>query len=136
MDKLLITGPVKLSGEVVISKAKNAYLPLMAACILAEKEVVFKEVPGLRDIGTMNKLLSHLGMEIKEEGRNIHYSLTELKSDEAPYDLVKTIRASICVLGPMLGRFKKGKVSLPGGCAIGTRPIDLHLKNLEKMGVR
>ena len=134
MDKLLITGPVKLSGEVVISKAKNAYLPLMAACILAEKEVVFKEVPGLRDIGTMNKLLSHLGMEIKEEGRNIHYSLTELKSDEAPYELVKTMRASICVLGPMLGRFKKGKVSLPGGCAIGTRPIDLHLKNLEKMG--
>ncbi len=134
MDKLLITGPVKLSGEVVISKAKNAYLPLMAACILAEKEVVFKEVPGLRDIGTMNKLLSHLGMEIKEDGRNIHYSLSELKSDEAPYELVKTMRASICVLGPMLGRFKKGKVSLPGGCAIGTRPIDLHLKNLEKMG--
>ncbi len=134
MDKLLITGPVKLSGEVVISKAKNAYLPLMAACILAEKEIIFKEVPGLRDIGTMNKLLSHLGMEIKEEGRNIHYSLSELKSDEAPYELVKTMRASICVLGPMLGRFKKGKVSLPGGCAIGTRPIDLHLKNLEKMG--
>ncbi|MAF78371.1 MAG: UDP-N-acetylglucosamine 1-carboxyvinyltransferase [Halobacteriovoraceae bacterium] len=134
MDKLLIKGPVKLNGEVTISKAKNAYLPLMAACILAEEEVRFKEVPKLRDIGTMNKLLSHLGVEIKEEGSDICYHLNELKSDEAPYELVKTMRASICVLGPMLSRFKKGKVSLPGGCAIGTRPIDLHLKNLEKMG--
>ncbi len=134
MDKLLINGPGKLSGEVYISKAKNAYLPLLSATILAEKDVVFKEVPKLRDIRTMNKLLSHLGVEITEEGTSFRYSLKDLKSDEAPYELVKTMRASICVLGPMLARFKKGKVSLPGGCAIGSRPIDLHLKNLEKMG--
>jgi len=136
MDKLVMNGPVKLSGEVTISKAKNAYLPLMAATILAEKEILFKEVPNLRDIRTMNRLLTHLGLEITQEGSDMRYSLSALKSDEAPYELVKTMRASICVLGPMLARFKKGKVSLPGGCAIGSRPIDLHLKNLEKMGAK
>ncbi len=131
-----MNGPVKLSGEVKISKAKNAYLPLLAATILAEKDVLFKEVPNLRDIRTMNRLLAHLGVQINEEGGSMRYSLAELKSDEAPYELVKTMRASICVLGPMLARFKKGKVSLPGGCAIGSRPIDLHLKNLEKLGAK
>lgn len=135
MDKLKVSGPTKLSGEVHISKAKNAYLPIMAGVLLASERVTFKEVPRLRDIGTMHKLLQHLGVEINEVEEGVFtYDCPSLKNEEAPYDLVKTMRASICVLGPMLARFKKAKVSLPGGCAIGTRPIDLHLKNLEKMG--
>lgn len=137
MDKLKVSGPTTLSGEVMISKAKNAYLPLLAGCILASDKITFLEVPALRDIRTMHKLLEHLGMKIKEESEGtFSYHLDTLESHEAPYDLVKTMRASICVLGPLLGRFKKAKVSLPGGCAIGTRPIDLHLKNLEKMGAK
>lgn len=137
MDKLKVNGPTKLSGEVNISKAKNAYLPLLAGCILASDKVTFSKVPALRDIGTMHRLLEHLGMKINEESDGtFSYLLDKLESYEAPYDLVKTMRASICVLGPLLGRFKKAKVSLPGGCAIGTRPIDLHLKNLEKMGAK
>ncbi len=134
MDKLKVVGPLNLKGSVTISKAKNAYLPLLAATILSDEKIVFGEVPKLRDIGTMNKLLEHLGCKVNPEGSGFSYQLSELATDEAPYELVKTMRASICVLGPMLGRFKKAKVSLPGGCAIGTRPIDLHLKNLEKMG--
>jgi UDP-N-acetylglucosamine 1-carboxyvinyltransferase len=136
MDKLKVNGPLGLEGQVTISKAKNAYLPLLAATLLTEEKVTFNEVPGLRDIGTMNKLLAHLGSTIKEEAKGFTYELREVATDEAPYELVKTMRASICVLGPMLARFKKAKVSLPGGCAIGTRPIDLHLKNLEKMGAK
>ncbi len=137
MDKLCVNGPTQLKGEVHISKAKNAYLPLMAATLLATDKVTFTEVPGLRDIRTMHRLLEHHGVEIKEEGEGVFtYDCQKLKSEEAPYELVKTMRASICVLGPLLARFKKAKVSLPGGCAIGTRPIDLHLKNLEKMGAK
>lgn len=137
MDKLKVNGPTKLSGEVHISKAKNAYLPLMAGVLLASERVTFKEVPQLRDIRTMHRLLEHLGVEINETEEGVFtYDCPQLKSEEAPYELVKTMRASICVLGPMLARFKKAKVSLPGGCAIGTRPIDLHLKNLEKMGAK
>ena len=135
MDKLKVNGPKTLSGEVKISKAKNAYLPLLAGVLLAEDTVSFKEVPGLRDIRTMHRLLENHGVKIEEVGPGeFNYKLEELATHEAPYDLVKTMRASICVLGPLLSRFKKAKVSLPGGCAIGTRPIDLHLKNLEKMG--
>lgn len=137
MDKLIVKGPSKLAGEVQISKAKNAYLPILAATLLAEKEVIFREVPNLRDIRTMNNLLSHHGVMIEEKAPGeFSYLINELKNYEAPYDLVKTMRASICVLGPLLARFKKARVSLPGGCAIGTRPIDLHLKNLEKMGAK
>ncbi len=135
MDKLVVKGPSRIEGEVTISKAKNAYLPILAGAILAEDEVIFSEVPNLRDIRTMNNLLTHLGTVIEEKkAGEFSYFLNELKTHEAPYDLVKTMRASICVLGPLLARFKKARVSLPGGCAIGTRPIDLHLKNLEKMG--
>jgi len=136
MDKLRVSGPLRLSGEVTISKAKNAYLPLLAATILTEQKVQFMKVPALRDIGTMNKLLGHLGSRIEPCEDGFSYELAELATEIAPYELVKTMRASICVLGPMLGRFKKARVSLPGGCAIGTRPIDLHLKNLEKMGAK
>ena len=135
MDKLKVNGPTGLKGEVSISKAKNAYLPILAGALLAEGIVTFKEVPNLRDIRTMNKLLEHLGVEIEQvEDGTFTYQTQKLKTHEASYELVKTMRASICVLGPLLSRFKKARVSLPGGCAIGTRPIDLHLKNLEKMG--
>lgn len=137
MDKLKVSGPGKLKGEVYISKAKNAYLPLMAGVLLAEGTVEFHDVPALRDIRTMHRLLEYLGVLIEDRGDGeFHYRCEKLATHEAPYDLVKTMRASICVLGPLLGRFKKAKVSLPGGCAIGTRPIDLHLKNLEKMGAK
>ena len=134
MEKLLINGPCKLSGEVKVSRAKNAHLPLMSAVLLTGEKISFKEVPNLRDIRTMNKLLTHLGVDVSENGDGFDYVSKPDSSCEATYDLVKTMRASIFVLGPLLARFKKAKVSLPGGCAIGSRPIDLHLKNLEKMG--
>lgn len=135
MDKLVIKGPCQLNGDIRISKAKNAYLPIIAGVLLTEEKITFNEVPRLRDIGTLHKLLSHLGVEIEEvDNDRFTYQCNQLKTEEAPYELVKTMRASICVLGPLLGRFKRARVSLPGGCAIGTRPIDLHLKNLEKMG--
>jgi UDP-N-acetylglucosamine 1-carboxyvinyltransferase len=134
MDKLIIKGPAKLQGEVTISKAKNAYLPLLSAVLLTNEKIHFQDVPKLRDIGTINKILNHLGVEVTEEGNGFCYRSDDSSNCEATYELVKTMRASICVLGPLLARFKKAKVSLPGGCAIGTRPIDLHLSNLEKMG--
>ncbi len=135
MKKLKITGPCKLSGEVHISRAKNAYLPILAAVLLTDKEVRLRNLPDLRDIKTMVKLLKNLGVEVHEEGETTVFNAKNLSSHEATYELVKTMRASIFVLGPLISRLKKAKVSLPGGCAIGTRPIDIHLKNLEKMGV-
>jgi len=136
MDKLIIEGPCELTGVVNISPAKNAYLPILAAIILTDKPVRLLNIPDLLDIKTMLKLLSNLGVEIKKEGNATIFNAKNLTSHEATYDLVKTMRASIFVLGPLLARLKKAKVSLPGGCAIGTRPIDIHLENLEKMGVQ
>jgi len=136
MDKIIINGPCKLSGSVTISKAKNAYLPILAGVLLSDKKVTLKEVPGLRDINTMLKLLGNLGVGVKRDGKTIELEPALLNSHEATYDLVKTMRASIFTLGPILTRLHKAKVSLPGGCAIGTRPIDLHLSNLEKMGAK
>ena len=135
MKKLKINGPCKLSGEVSISRAKNAYLPILAAVLLSDKEIRLKNLPDLRDIKTMVKLLTNLGVEVREEDNITIFNAKSLSSHEATYELVKTMRASIFVLGPLLSRLNKAKVSLPGGCAIGTRPIDIHLKNLEKMGV-
>jgi len=136
MQKLKVKGPVKLSGEVSISRAKNAYLPILAAVLLTDKEVRLKNLPDLRDIRTMQKLLGNLGVTITKDGDTTIFDASTLNSHEATYDLVKTMRASIFVLGPLLGRLNKAKVSLPGGCAIGTRPIDIHLANLEKMGAK
>ncbi len=134
MDKLIINGPAKLQGSVRVSRAKNAYLPIIAGVLLCPKKTTLINLPELRDIITINKLLSNLGIEISSEGNKTHYNTESFQGFEATYDLVKTMRASILVLGPLLARFKKAKVSLPGGCAIGARPIDIHLENLKKMG--
>lgn len=134
MDKLVITGPSKLHGSVEIARAKNAYLPILAAVLLSDKPIHLKNIPDLQDIKTMIKLLSNLGVTISKKDNITTFDASTLNSHEATYDIVKTMRASIFVLGPLLARLKKAKVSLPGGCAIGTRPIDLHLINLEKLG--
>lgn len=135
MDKLLINGGKPLNGEVVISGAKNAALPIMAASLLAKDHVTISNVPHLKDITTMMELLGQLGAHlIVDEKMNVQVDSGQVNEFIAPYDLVKTMRASILVLGPMLARFGKADVSLPGGCAIGTRPVDLHLKALKAMG--
>lgn len=135
MDKLLINGGKALHGEVVISGAKNAALPIMAASLLANDHVTIANVPHLKDITTMMELLGQLGAHlIVDEKMNVQVDANQVNEFVAPYDLVKTMRASILVLGPMLARFGKADVSLPGGCAIGTRPVDLHLKALKTMG--
>ena len=134
MNKLVIHGGKKLKGEVKISGAKNSALPLMASTLLTEGCNRFSNTPQLRDIKTISKLLRKLGVEVTGK-EVIQLDATNLHSYEAPYDLVKTMRASVLVLGPLLARFGKARVSLPGGCAIGPRPVDLHLKSLASMGV-
>lgn len=135
MDKLLIHGGKALNGEVIISGAKNAALPIMAASLLASDHVTISNVPHLKDITTMMELLGQLGANlVVDEKMNVQVDSSQVNEFVAPYDLVKTMRASILVLGPMLARFGKADVSLPGGCAIGTRPVDLHLKALKSMG--
>lgn len=136
MEKLIIEGGVKLSGEVEISGAKNAVLPIMAATLLTEETCVINNVPRLSDVFTMIKILEGLGKEVLFENKTL--TVKHLSSDavEAPYELVKTMRASVCVLGPLLTARKSAKVSMPGGCVIGLRPIDLHLKGLEALGAK
>jgi len=134
MDKLVIEGGVPLTGEVPISGAKNAALPLMAASLIATGTHTFANIPRLRDIRTMQALLGHMGAKCEHDGL-LRIDSSDIHTLEAPYDLVKTMRASVLVLGPMVARYRKARVSLPGGCAIGARPINLHLKGLEKMGV-
>lgn len=134
MDKLVIEGGVPLQGEIRISGAKNAALPLMAATLLANGEHIFHNVPRLRDIRTMQNLLAHMGAACRHEDV-LHIDTSDIRNLEAPYDLVKTMRASVLVLGPMLARHHRARVSLPGGCAIGARPINLHLAGLARMGV-
>lgn len=136
MDKIEITGGVKLQGEVKISGAKNAVLPLMTAAILNSGENIIKNVPNLRDVMTMGKLLAHLGCGFHLENNRILLKTNRITSFDAPYDFVKTMRASVLVLGPLLARTGSARVSLPGGCAIGARPINLHIMGLEKMGAK
>jgi UDP-N-acetylglucosamine 1-carboxyvinyltransferase len=133
MDKLIIEGGVRLEGEISISGAKNAALPLMAASLLASGRHQFTNVPRLRDIRTMQTLLSHMGASC-DQGPCLCIDASHIDRLEAPYDLVKTMRASVLVLGPLLARYRKARVSLPGGCAIGARPINLHLQALAQMG--
>jgi len=135
MDKLIITGGKPLHGDVLISGAKNAALPIMAATLLASDNVTISNVPHLRDITTMMELLGQLGAQLViDEKMNVQVDASNINELVAPYELVKTMRASILVLGPLLTRFGQADVSLPGGCAIGTRPVDLHLKALKAMG--
>ncbi len=137
MDKILIHGGRTLKGKVSLSGAKNAALPIMAAALLTEGISTLTNLPTLRDIRTHKKLLSWLGVSCEEvSSSELHLDTSQVKGWEAPYDLVKTMRASILVLGPLVARLGKARVSLPGGCAIGARPINLHLKGLEQMGAR
>ena len=134
MDKFLITGGTTVNGEVVISGAKNAALPLLAAMILGETPTTLTNVPTLKDVTTLVKLIAGMGITIEKNGDTVTCDTSTINSYYAPYELVKTMRASILVLGPLLARFGQAEVSLPGGCAIGSRPVDQHLKVLEAMG--
>ncbi|MCV9879731.1 UDP-N-acetylglucosamine 1-carboxyvinyltransferase [Brenneria izbisi] len=133
MDKFRVHGPTRLTGEVTISGAKNAALPILFAALLAEEPVEIQNVPKLRDIDTTMKLLTQLGARVERNG-SVHVDASEVNVFCAPYDLVKTMRASIWALGPLVARFGQGQVSLPGGCAIGARPVDLHINGLEQLG--
>jgi len=135
VDKLIINGGKPLQGDVLISGAKNAALPIMAATLLASDHVTLSNVPHLKDITTMMELLGQLGAHLViDEKMNVQVDASQVNELVAPYELVKTMRASILVLGPLLARFGQADVSLPGGCAIGTRPVDLHLNALKAMG--
>lgn len=136
MDKIIIRGGERLIGEVTVSGSKNASLPIFAAALLTEGENLIHNVPKLRDIQTIGKVLRNLGVKVREEDGLYRIDATEISNEEAPYDLVKTMRASILVLGPLVARRRKARVSLPGGCAIGARPINLHLMGLETMGAK
>jgi UDP-N-acetylglucosamine 1-carboxyvinyltransferase len=136
MDKIVIQGGERLIGEVEVSGSKNAALPIFAACLLAKGESLFHNVPQLRDVKTVVEVLKKLGVEVRGEEEVYRIDATEISNHKAPYDLVKTMRASILVLGPLLARMKRATVSLPGGCAIGARPINLHLMGLEAMGAK
>ena len=134
MDKLVIQGGVRLQGEVQVSGAKNAALPILCAGLLAETPLRLTNVPHLQDVNTTLKLLQHLGIKVNRDGDLLVLDAGNIVSHEAPYEMVKTMRASILVLGPLLARFGHARVSLPGGCAIGSRPVDLHIKGLRAMG--
>lgn len=136
MDKLVVNGGRELRGRVKISGAKNAVLPIMASSLLVEGITVIKNVPNLRDTRTFIDLLSILGAKCNFENSTLTIDATNITSIEAPYDLVKTMRASFYVMGPLLGRFGETKVSLPGGCAWGPRPVDYHLKGFESLGAK
>lgn len=137
MDKLIITGGIPLEGEVRISGAKNAALPILASTILLQDPVTISNVPHLNDVTTIVELLGEMGMTFMVDERlNIEVDPTNISRYHAPYELVKTMRASILVLGPLLARFGKADVSFPGGCAIGSRPVDLHIKAIQELGAQ
>jgi UDP-N-acetylglucosamine 1-carboxyvinyltransferase len=136
MDALVIRGGARLNGTVRVSGAKNAALPLMAATILAPGEHVLENCPSLMDTRTMARVLEHLGARVRFEDHVCRIDTAPVRSTEAPYELVKTMRASILVLGPLLARFGEARVSLPGGCAIGLRPVDQHIKGLRALGAQ
>ncbi len=135
MDKLIIEGGLELHGSIAVSGAKNAALPLMAATLITPGNHILHNVPDLRDTRTMLKVLDTLGAVWERKGTTVHINTTRLTGAEAPYELVKTMRASVLVLGPLLARTGYARVSLPGGCAIGARPINFHLRGFEQLGV-
>jgi UDP-N-acetylglucosamine 1-carboxyvinyltransferase len=134
MDKLIVQGPCKLQGSVRVSSAKNATLPILVAALLCPYPVKFDSVPDLLDVSTILKLLQSMGVKVTKDGDGVIVDATTLNNHHADYTLVKTMRASVLVLGPLLARFGVASVSLPGGCAIGTRPVDIHLMGMEKLG--
>jgi UDP-N-acetylglucosamine 1-carboxyvinyltransferase len=134
MDKLQIVGGKRLNGEIAVSGAKNAALPILCAGLLTSGDVQLSNVPRLHDVKTILKLLAQTGLQVTQDDENVTLNGANITSLEAPYELVKTMRASILVLGPLLARFGEAKVSLPGGCAIGSRPVDQHIKGLRAMG--
>jgi len=136
MDKLLIRGGKPLAGEVAVSGSKNAALPALAACLLTDEPVLLRRIPSVRDIGTMEKLLAWTGASVDIDGGDVRVQAGSPQKPEAPYDLVKTMRASSLVLGPLVARSGRARVSMPGGCAIGARPINLHISALEVLGAR
>jgi len=137
LQKIVIHGGARLRGEVRVSGSKNAALPILASALLARGRSTFRNVPALGDVRTMGRLLTRLGAAVEDNGKGVtRIDTTDAAGHEAPYDLVKTMRASVLVLGPLVARNGSARVSLPGGCAIGARPIDQHLKGLEAMGAR
>ncbi len=136
MDKIVIRGGERLIGEMEVSGSKNAVLPLFAASLLAEGENLFHQVPNLMDVRTIIRVLSNLGVKVGKEEKSYRVDATDISTHEAPYEMVKTMRASILVLGPLVARIGKARVSLPGGCAIGARPVNLHLMGLEALGAK
>jgi UDP-N-acetylglucosamine 1-carboxyvinyltransferase len=138
MDKFRITGGAPLTGTIAVSGAKNSALPALAACLLSPEPVTLERIPRVRDIRTMESLLRHTGASVEPVGETgeVRVHAADLSKPEAPYDLVKTMRASSLVLGPLVGRTGRARVSMPGGCAIGARPIDLHIAALEQLGAR
>ena len=136
MQKLEVLGANKLKGQIKISGSKNASLPILASTLLSNKKIVLKNLPKVRDIETMLTLLKSLGSKVRVNNNHTIIDNTKQKKKFASYNLVKTMRAGILVLGPLLAKYGSAKVSLPGGCAIGTRPVDIHLKALSKLGVK
>jgi len=136
MDKLVIEGGYRLQGDVNISGSKNASLPILAASLLTNEQCHIKNVPELDDVITLSTLFQHMGILVKVEGNDVILDTRQISSVEVTYDIVRKMRASVLVLGPLLARFGRARVSLPGGCAIGARPIDIHLKGLEAMGAK
>ena len=135
MDKLIIQGESDLFGSIDIPGSKNASLPILVASLLSKKNLNLSNIPNLQDVKSMILLLRNFGVRISEKNSKFTLNAENLKNNIADYDLVRKMRASILVLGPLLARFKKAKISLPGGCSIGTRPIDIHLNSLNKLGI-
>ena len=138
MDKIRIKGGRPVIGQIKIAGAKNAVLPIMAACLLTDETIELTNIPQLMDVITMCHLLDNFGVEIEKSELNDSHNITakKIKTFTAPYEIVRKMRASILVLGPILSRFGQASVSIPGGCAIGTRPIDLHIEALKAMGAQ
>ena len=134
MHKLSIQGGVALAGEVRVAGAKNAALPILTASLLTAAPLTVANVPSLNDVRTMLQLLERMGVRARRDGHTVHLDAAQVTDPVAPYELVKTMRASVLALGPLVARFGEARVSLPGGCAIGERPVDLHIKGLEAMG--
>ena len=134
MDRLIISGNAKLYGSINVKGSKNSALPLMAASLLSNKDLILQNLPNLEDVNNMQRLLQEYGVIADREDSTIHLNAKKVINRIADYDVVRKMRASILILGPLLSKFGEAKISLPGGCAIGNRPIDIHIQGLRKLG--